>query len=235
MHSLLPQFLLSTCTHRTNPASACRCLFRRSAVEKELEEELRFHFDQQVEKYIQSGMSLSEARRRAYLLFGGTEQIKEECRDACGVSLVESLFQDVRYGARMLCKSPGFTFTAVLTIALGVGANTSIFSLVNAVMLRSIPVRDPGSLVVLQWSANNPPQGGYNSYGDCRLGQGGGRQSGCSISYPMFKEIRSQTGVFSGVAAFAGPAQLDLSANGQASIARGELVSGDFFQTLGIS
>src|SRR5258708_175849 len=123
-----------------------RALFRRDAVENELNDELRFHFEQQVEKYIQSGLPAPEAHRRARLIFGGTEQIKEECRDARGVNLVESLFQDVHYGARMLCKSPGFTCTAVLTIALGVGANTSIFSLVNAVMLSSIPVRDPGNL-----------------------------------------------------------------------------------------
>jgi predicted permease len=148
---------------------------------------------------------------------------------------MNSVWQDIRYGLRMLGKNPGFTVAAVITLALGIGANTSIFSLLNAVMLQSIPVRDPGSLVVLKWSANSTPQGGYSSYGDCPFESGGGRATGCSLSYPMFKEIRSHTDVFAGVSAFAGSVELEMSGNGQASIVRSELVSGDYFQTLGVT
>jgi len=147
---------------------------------------------------------------------------------------MNNMWQDIRYALRMLRRNPGFTATAVITLALGIGANTAIFSLVNAVMLQSIPVHEPGSLVVLKWSANRTPQGGYGSYGDCPF-ERGGHSTGCSLSYPMFKEIRSHTDVFAGVSAFAGPAELELSGNGQASIVRGELVSGDYFQTLGVT
>jgi hypothetical protein len=109
----------------------------------------------------------------------------------------------------MLAKNPGFTTVAVATLALGIGANTAIFSLVNAVMLEAIPVRNPQQLVVLRWSALGRPQNsGSSSYGDCQWSHWTDKVSGsCSFSYPMFQQIR----VFRSVGAFAGPAQLDLT------------------------
>jgi len=124
-----------------------RSLFRRSAVEGELDEELRFHVEQSVERYVNSGLSREEALRRAQLEFGGIERAKEECRDARGVRLLETIWQDTRCAARMLRKSPGFTAAAVLTIALGIGANTAIFGLVDSAFLRGLPFREPDRLV----------------------------------------------------------------------------------------
>ena len=126
-----------------------RSLFRRNAVEDELNDELRFHFDQQVEKYVRSSLTPEEATRRARLEFGGLDQVKEECRGARGVRFLETLLQDIRYGLRMLRKSRGFTAVAVFTLALGIGANTAIFTLMNGLMFRTLPVLDPGRLVEL--------------------------------------------------------------------------------------
>jgi len=148
-----------------------------------------------------------------------------------------TLIQDLRYGLRMLAANPGFAVVAVLTLALGIGANTAIFSLIDAVMLRALPVRDQSRLVVMSWSAHKAPRrNGTSSFGDCARSEGGDKNpSGCSLPYPFFELIRSDKEAFSSATAFAGPSRLVLSGNGPARMAEGELVTGDYFSTLGVN
>jgi len=143
-----------------------RALFRRKSTEAELDEELRAHLEHQVEKYVQSGLAVEEARRRARLEFGGLDQVKEECRDARGVNLIDSLLQDLRYGWRMLVKNPGYTAASVMALAIGIAANTVIFTAYNAVELRPIQAIDPGRVANIYRRESGTPNGQSFSYPD---------------------------------------------------------------------
>ena len=192
-----------------------RATLWRSRMESEMDAELRFHVKAYAEDLIHSGVPCEEALRRARLEFGGAEQVKEECREARGVVLLESLMQDIRYALRMMRRSPGFTAVAVLSLALGLGANTAIFSLINTVMLRRLPVRDPGQLVEL-----------LSQYpGEPRTNCCGGK---------VYEHIRDYNHVFSGLIG-AAASGFKVRAEGlEPDTVSGNYVVGDFFPVLGL-
>src|SRR3984957_18871169 len=158
-----------------------RALFRRATVERELDHELRFHFERQVEKYVQSGLPPEEAMRRARLEFGAMDGVKEDCREARGVHFIETLAQDIHYGLRVLGKNRGFSVVAILTLALAIGATTAIFSVLYAVLLRPLPYQDVGRLMVL--NETTPKVGTV------------------AVSYPNFLDWRTASRTFAQMAA----------------------------------
>ncbi len=190
-------------------------LFRRRALDADLDAELRTHMDALTEENIRRGMSREEASQAARREFGGVEQTKESYRDQRGLPFFETLAQDLRYATRMLVKSPGFTGVTVLTLALGIGANTGLFSLVNSVLLGNLPVRNPQELVVVK-------------YTDSRS-----QEAEEDFSYPMYQAIRDKNTVFAKVLTRAG-VDFNASYGGQSERAVGEMVSGNYFETLGV-
>jgi putative ABC transport system permease protein len=161
-----------------------RATLRRSRMENEMDAELRFHLEEYAEDLMRGGVPRQEAMRRARLEFGGIERIKEEVREARGVTFLDQLIQDLRYGARMFRKSPGFTAVAVLTLALGIGANTAIFSVVNAVLLSPLPYTDANRLMLVKEVLPNTGPEPFN------------------VSGPDISQIEKLNHVFEGVGGF---------------------------------
>jgi predicted permease len=198
----------------------------RHEVEQDLDGEVRAYFETVVERFVAQGLTPVEARRAARLKFEDPERVKQKVREVRMGAAIETASQDVRYAFRVLRKSPGFTLVAVLTLALGIGANTAIFSLINAVMLRLLPVEHPEQLVML----TDPSSGGVA----VDTTENGVRHK---LSYPEFYELRAQNHVFSGLlAAQASVSEINLTptGSGQTIKTHGQLVSGEFFQVLGV-
>src|SRR5262247_4934610 len=197
-----------------------RSLFRRGQVEQELDEELRYHIERQIEEHIAKGMTPEEARYAALRALGGIEQRKEECRDMRRVNLIENTLQDLRYAGRTLRRSPVFTAVAILSLALGIGANAAIFQLLNAVRLRSLPVANPQELAEVRVAGGN---GGF------------GVQTGVNseLTYALWERIRQRQEAFSGIFAW-GNADSSIGRGTETHRVRSLWVSGDLFPVLGV-
>jgi len=190
-----------------------RSLAFRKRVETELEKELRFHLEQQMEENRARGMSADEARRAANRRLGGLTQIEEECRDMRRTDLIDTITQDLRYAARTLIKSPGFTITLVLTMALSIGATSAIVSVVNGVLLRALPYREPDRLVRFFTSNRNWPK--------------------FAINRNDFRDFRERLHSFESLAAYV-HRDLQLAGTGETIRLSGFSITAGFFQLLGV-
>jgi predicted permease len=197
---------------------------RRRRLENDLDRELRYHFDRRVEDMRAEGLSDDEAKRRATIEMGGIEQVQEDVRETWTLRWLHDAARDARYAARSLARSPGFTITAVASLAIGIGASAAIFSLLDQVLLRLLPVREPQRLVLVDWRGN-------------ALTHARGSGAGFNLmSYPICRDLQGQDRFFDGVLC-RHPTAVNLAAGaGQTpELVGAEIVSGSYFPVLGVS
>ena len=191
-----------------------RALFRRNTAETELDDELRFHFEHEVEKYKKSGMTQKEATRQARLSFGGQEQVKEDCREAHGTNFIANTLQDVRYAFRQLVGNPVFAAIIVLTLALSIGANSAIFSVIDSVLLKSLPYQQPERIARIFLTSVDFPKFPLNPFD--------------------FRDFRTRSKSFDSLAAFTrGDRQLSGN-SGEPERLNGFRVTSGYFHVLGL-
>jgi hypothetical protein len=198
-------------------------IFRRRDLYGDLAEEMREHLEEKTEQFMREGMSREEAEQAARRAFGNAALIEERGREAWQWPRVESMWADLKFAVRQLKKSPAFTATAILTLALGIGANTAVFSVMNAVLLRFLSVRDPQQLVYLHYDTQ-PWGTSQSGYGDT------------SLPLPVYEQLRGQHKVFSGLMAFAplSGQKVAIRIGDRPEEALGEMVSGNYFSGLGV-
>src|SRR6266851_1626058 len=200
-----------------------RMLFRGKQFQNDLDEEMRLHLEMRQQQHLDAGLSPDAARSSAYRSFGNPTSIKETSYRTWGWSWLESLLQDLRYGVRSMFRSPALTLVALLTLALGIGANTAIFSFLDAIMLRSLPVKDPAHLVLL----GKGDEGGITDrYGSTAV-----------YSYPFYRQLQQKNAVFSDVAAifsFWLGIHGMIDGRNESEEMKVQLVSGRYFQMLGV-
>ena len=194
-----------------------RALTRKTEMDEELNEEMRFHLERDIDQNIRSGMNPEDARYAALRSFGGVDQSKEECRSARGVGFIDNIVRDITYSVRVLLKSYAFTIVVVLTLALGIGANTAIFSFANGILLRPLPYPQSDRLAVVDQTALRE---GNNSIG---------------VSYPDFLDWREQNTAFERVATHFGTGRFAMTVSGEPIEIRGGRVSYGLFETLHVS
>jgi hypothetical protein len=188
-------------------------LLHRDRFEDGLSAELHFHLDAYADDLERSGVPPAEAARRARIEFGGLEGIKEECRESRGLRLFDELGQDLLYAVRMMAKTPGFTTAAIVSLALGIGANSAIFGVMDAVLLETVPVEDPGRLRF--------------------LAHGTGDNPGLSSTYPLFDLYCRQLDVFTGITAY-NSQEFKVSSTEGHELVNGQFVAGNYHAVLGV-
>ena len=196
-------------------------LFLRRRIYGDLSEEIREHLEEKIEQLVAGGMSRKEAAAAARREFGNVMLVEEDSREVWRWPSAEDFLMDVRYGLRVLRKNPAFTIVAILTLALGVGANTAIFTVINAVMLRALPVQRPQQLVTV-----GDPAKVYS--------WGTGTPRTDAFSYPLYQEVRDHNDVFSSLLASSNLGNLRITIEGGPETVRGRLVTENYFQTLGV-
>jgi len=194
--------------------------FRLRNLEKEFDRELSYHVDRRVSELVRSGLSETEARRQAALDLGGVTQVREEVRDVWLSRWLRDFVYDLRFSARAFLRSPSFTLTAVLSLALGIGATAAMYSLLDQVVLHALPVREPERLVLIDW---NGDQATVNAFGSYNL-----------MSYPICRDLQRQDQFFNGVLCRA-LTTVTFSAGGEHIPAAAEIVSGSYFSVLGVN
>jgi predicted permease len=195
-------------------------VLRRRQFDRDLDEEMRLHRELREQEEIERGLSPKEAHYAAQRRFGNDLVLREESRDMWGWNWLETFLQDIRYGLRTLAKSPGFAAVALLTLALGIGADTAIFQLVDAVRLRTLPVKDPQRLAIVHLKSDQWVWGNFNGpYAE--------------FTYPLWQQVRQRQQAFSSIAVWSGD-QTNLATGGEMDIAQDIWVSGDFFTVLGV-
>ncbi|PYV13380.1 MAG: hypothetical protein DMG07_14750, partial [Acidobacteria bacterium] len=192
-----------------------RNVFRQKKVSDEIEREMAFHLAERAEELVADGMHPDAARREARRRFGNYALQKETTREGDLLVWLETLVADLRYALRALRAAPGFAAVALLSLALGIGANTTIFTLINVALLKSLPVRHPEELVMLTWNSEGTSNGSVD------------------FTNALWEQIRDHQDVFAVLSVY-GPAGANLSAGGEARPVKVGLVSGDFFSTLGV-